>query len=64
MPIKDWKIAYSRDLGAFEVDPEVEKNTLAALDVFRSLGARVDEVDLGWGPWVPGSDRHLTLPRL
>mgnify|MGYP000689042090 CR=1 FL=1 len=52
MPIKDWKIAYSRDLGAFEVDPEVEKNTLAALDVFRSLGARVDEVDLGWGPWV------------
>ena len=38
-PIKGWKIAYSIDLGGFEVDPEVRKNTLAALDVFRSLGA-------------------------
>lgn len=51
-PISGWKIAYSRDLGAFEVDPEVERNTLAALDVFRSLGATVEEVDIGWGPEV------------
>lgn len=51
-PIKDWKIALSMDLGAFEVDPEVQKNTLAAADVFRSLGATVEEVDLGWGPEV------------
>ena len=51
-PISGWKIAYSPDLGAFEVDPEVEKNTRAALDVFRSLGATVEEVDLGWGPEV------------
>lgn len=50
--IKDWKIAYSPNLGCFEIDPEVEKNTLAALDVFRSLGATVQEVDLGWGPEV------------
>ncbi len=49
-PIKGWRIAYSRDLGAFEVDPDVERNTLAALDVFRSLGASVEEVDIGWGP--------------
>ncbi len=35
-------------LGFFEVDPEVQKNTLAALEVFRSLGATVEEVDLGW----------------
>ena len=35
-------------LGSFEVDPEVQKNTLAALEVFRSLGATVEEVDLGW----------------
>jgi amidase len=48
-PIKDWKIALSMDLGAFEVDPEVQKNTLAAADVFRSLGATVEEVELGWG---------------
>jgi len=36
-------------LGFFEVDPEVQKNTLAALEVFRSLGATVEEVDLA-GP--------------
>ncbi|MEO9338363.1 amidase family protein [Mesorhizobium sp. SB112] len=46
--IKGWKIAYSLDLGYFEVDEEVRRNTLAALDVFRSLGATVEEVDLGW----------------
>ena len=51
-PIKGWKIALSMNLGAFEVDPEVEKNTRAAADVFRSLGAEVDEIDLGWGPEV------------
>jgi Asp-tRNA(Asn)/Glu-tRNA(Gln) amidotransferase A subunit family amidase len=46
--IKDWRIAYSIDLGYHEVDPDVRKNTLAAVDVFRSLGATVEEVDLGW----------------
>lgn len=51
-PIKGWKIAFSMNLGVFEVDPEVQKNTLAALDVFRSLGATVEEVDLGWGPQI------------
>jgi amidase len=47
-PIKGWKIAYSMDLGMFEVDHEVQANTRAALDVFRALGATVEEVDLGW----------------
>jgi Asp-tRNA(Asn)/Glu-tRNA(Gln) amidotransferase A subunit family amidase len=47
-PIKGWKIAFSMDLGFFEVDSDVRKNTEAALDVFRSLGATVEEVDLGW----------------
>ncbi len=47
-PIKGWKIAYSPDLGFFEVDREVRRNTEAALDVFRSLGATVEEVDLPW----------------
>ncbi len=42
------KIAYSIDLGYVEVDAEVRKNTLAAVAVFRALGARVEEVDLGW----------------
>jgi amidase len=51
-PIKGWKIAYSMDLGAFEVDPDVVKNTRKALDILRSLGATVEEVDLGWGPEI------------
>jgi amidase len=51
-PIKGWKIAYSPDLCAFEVDPEVRANTEAALDVFRDLGAVVEEVDLQWPPEI------------
>ena len=47
-PIKGWRIAYSIDLGFYEVDKDVAANTKAALDVFRSLGATVDEVDLGY----------------
>lgn len=46
--IKGWRIAYSMDLGYHEVDVDVQKNTLAAVDIFRSLGATVEEVDLGW----------------
>ena len=48
--IKGWKIAYSMDFGFYEVDPEVRRSTEMALDVFRSLGATVEEVDLGWKP--------------
>jgi amidase len=46
--IKGWKIAYSLDLGYFEIDEDVRRNTMEALDVLRSLGATVEEVDLGW----------------
>ena len=46
--IKDWRIAYSIDLGYHEVDPQVRENTLAALEVFKELGATVEEVNLGW----------------
>ena len=46
--IKGWKIAYSMDLGYFEVDKEVEKNTLEALEKFKLLGATVTEVKLNW----------------
>lgn len=51
-PITGWKIAYSFDLGIFEVDPEVRANTMAALQVFRDLGCTVTEVKTGWGPEV------------
>jgi len=46
--VKGKKLAFSMDLGYFEIDTDVQKNTRAAADVFRSLGAQVDEIDLGW----------------
>ena len=46
--IAGWKIAYSPNLGYFEIDKEVEKNNRKAVKVFRELGCEVEEVDLGW----------------
>ena len=46
--IKNFKIAYSLDLGFFDIDTEVEKNTLEALKKFKSLGATITEVNLNW----------------
>jgi amidase len=46
--IKGWKIAWSMDLGYYEVDAEVRRNTLAALEVLSDLGAELEEVNLGW----------------
>ena len=46
--IKGMKIAYSVDLGYVEVDRDVRQNMLQTLEVFRRLGAKVEEVDLGW----------------
>lgn len=47
-PIRGWKIAFSMDLGYFEVDPDVRRNTEETLEMLRDLGATVEEVDLGW----------------
>jgi Asp-tRNA(Asn)/Glu-tRNA(Gln) amidotransferase A subunit family amidase len=46
--LRGWKIAYSLDLGCFEVDDAVRRATLGALEVFRSLGAEIEPVDLRW----------------
>ena len=46
--IRDWKVAYSIDLGFFEVDPDVRANTLKAVEIFRELGCSVEEVQLPW----------------
>ena len=58
--LKGWKIAYSPDLGFYEVSDEVRGNTEAALDVFRAAGAEVEEVRLGWTREVlDGAMAHL-----
>ena len=46
--IKGWRIAYSVDFNYKKVDPGVRENTLEALEVFKSLGAVIEEVELGW----------------
>jgi Asp-tRNA(Asn)/Glu-tRNA(Gln) amidotransferase A subunit family amidase len=46
--LKGWKIAYSPDLGFFEIAPEVAKSVRASLDAFREMGADIEEIDLGW----------------
>jgi Asp-tRNA(Asn)/Glu-tRNA(Gln) amidotransferase A subunit family amidase len=46
--IKGWRVAYSMDLGFYSVDSEVRRNTLAAIEVLKSLGCTVEEVDVGW----------------
>jgi len=46
--IKGVKIAWSMDLGFFEIDEHVRKNTLQTLNVLKDLGAELVEVDFGW----------------
>ena len=46
--IKNWKIAYSMDLGFFDVSREVIDNTLQAIHVLEDLGASVEEVYIPW----------------
>lgn len=56
--IKGMKIAFSVDLGYVEVEPEVRANMMAAIQVFRDLGAEVHEVDLGWTSKVDADCLH------
>lgn len=46
--IAGWRVAYSVDLGYFEVDKEVEDNMRSVLATLEDLGCEVEEVDLGW----------------
>lgn len=46
--IRGMRIAFSMNLGYFEVAEDVQKNTREAVRALKRLGATVDEVDLGW----------------
>ena len=52
------KIAFSMDLGYFEVDEDVRRNTRDALDKLRDAGAEVEEVELGWTPMVMSAAKN------
>lgn len=58
--IKGWKIAYSPNLGFYEISDDVRQNTEAALDVFRAAGAIVEQVDIPWNADIlQGAMAHL-----
>lgn len=46
--IKGKKVAYSLDLGFFEITEDVRRNTLATVAALKDLGAQIEEVDFGW----------------
>lgn len=56
--IKGMKIAWSVDFGYVPVEHDVHANMMDALDVFRRLGARVEQVDLGWTGDVEANGLH------
>ena len=47
-PIEGWTVGFSMDLGMFEIDPEVARNTETAVEVFRRLGCTIREVTPEW----------------
>ena len=46
--VRGMRIAFSMDLGYFQVDQEVQNNTRSAITTFRDLGCHVEEVEIGW----------------
>jgi len=52
--IKDLRIAYSYDLGIFDVDPIIRENTDNICHGLKDLGAVIEEVDINW-------DKSITI---
>lgn len=50
--MKGVRVAFSPDLGYFEIDPEVARNTKLAVEKMAAAGAIVEEVDVGWSDLV------------
>ncbi|WP_209125269.1 amidase [Alkalihalobacillus sp. BA299] len=57
--IRGLRVAYSPNLGYFEVNPEVGEVCRRAANIFRDLGCQVDEVDPGFG--IEVEHQFLTL---
>ncbi len=56
--LSGWKVAWSMDLGFMQVDDSVRRNTRAALELMRALGAEVEEVDIGWDASIIEAAHH------
>ena len=62
--IKGWRIGLSMDLGYFEIDREVARNTEAAARALREAGAEVVEARIPWTRRVfeAGAAHYATFP--
>ena len=50
--IRGWRVALSMNLGYFEIDEEMVRQTMDAVKALQRAGAIVEEVDIGWGKSV------------
>jgi len=46
--LKGTRLAFSMDFGYLDLEPDIIRNTLAAVELLRSLGAEVVEIDTKW----------------
>ena len=62
--IKGWRIGLSMDLGYFEIDSEVARNTESAAAALREAEAIVEEVDIPWSRRVfeAGAAHYCAFP--
>ncbi len=56
--LNGWKIAYSKDLDFLDIDADVQRNTDQALEIFKSLGAQVEAIELGWDESIIEAVHH------
>ncbi|MEM8653654.1 MAG: amidase family protein [Pseudomonadota bacterium] len=60
-PLTGLRVAYSLNLGFFEIDPDIAKNTRTALSVFETCGATLTEITLPWdGSVIDAAKTHLS----
>ena len=62
--IEGWRIGLSMDLGYFEIDADVVRNTRNSADALREAGAVVEEVQLPWTRRVfeAGATHYAAFP--
>jgi amidase len=46
--IRHWRIGFSTGLDIMDVDEDIRRETVRAVELFRSIGAKVEEVKLAW----------------
>ncbi len=56
--VKGMKIAWSADLGCYEISPGVQRETHATIDALKEAGALVEEIDTHWAADAIAASGH------